>query len=196
MADFVNVAVSGAAFEMQAVAQANATLPVEALSGLRHVQMILQDRQFSAGTRHCVGSQVNRLCGSVPMKGTKLRLSARLYDIIDQASREDAAMMDATFFGKPVLTQALDQAGQDTVESNADTDSRLYFPTEVLARLDQTATRLAAHLAQQPDIWEAWFGRDMGQSPPLTDAPSPEAEAHVAAVNAILTEIVALITGL
>lgn len=195
VADFVNVAVSGAAFRLSDVAQANTTLPVEALSGLRHVQQTLLDRQFSGGTRHCVGSEVNRLCGSLPLKGAKLRISARLYDIIDQASRADAAQMDATFFGRPVLTQALDQAGQDTVETNTDTDARLYFPPAVLAQLDLAANRLADQLARQPDIWKDWFTRELGQSAPLTAPPTQEAEAHVAAVNAILTDIVALITG-
>ncbi len=197
VADFLNLALEGAPFALLAATEANSSLPLEALSGLRLVHQVLNRRGMTGDTMHRVGSRINSLVNAAaPGKGTKVKVSTAIYDQILVKCRADADQLDKDFFGRPVMLPALERAASDTSEGKVDAEARQFFEKDLLKTLRQNAAALAEMFATQPRVWTAKFRRDIGQRPPLApgkDLPAAKAD-HIRDVEKLLADTAALIT--
>lgn len=197
VADFVGIVVKNAPFRILDVAAANTTLAVEALSGLKFLQMYLSSHDFPGGTLHAVGSQINRICGALKgAKGTKLQIGRDLYDRICETAHHDAEKLDRMFFGKSVMVKAMDDAAFETVDKTMETDARAYFSPQDLNKLTELGVVLAELLTERPGLWKESFDRRIGQRMDglSNDDMSAEAISHIARVDGILEEAAALIS--
>ena len=111
---------------------------------------------------------------------------------------EDAAALDAVFFDKPLMLDALDQAGQDAVPAKQDLLAKTYYSEETLQALRQKGRQLVTLFKKRPAAWTQAFEREIGQRAPAEDGkpPLPPIVAHNANVNVILSDIADLIAGL
>lgn len=197
VADFVGIVVQNAPFKLLDMAAANTTLPVEALSGLKFLQQHLESHDIQGAIRHAVGSQINRICGGLKgVRGTKLRIGRDLYDSICKIARSDAVNLDEVFFGKPVMVKAMDDAAFETADKTMETDAKVYFSPQELAKLTELSGALVGLLMEQTGLWKEAFVRRIGQKVDGVGNADLSAEAisHIARVDEILEEASALIS--
>ena len=194
--DFLDYALNGQAFKLRGTVEANTSLPLECLAGLREVQAVLKRNEVAAGTRHSVGDHIGRsLAGPAAGKGTKLQLPRPLFDMVREFCAEDAAALDAVFFDKPLMMDALDQAGQDAVPAKQDLLAKTYYSEDTLQALRQKGRQLVTLFKKRPAAWTVAFEREIGQRPASDDKrPSPPpVRAHIEKVDAVLAEVAALV---
>ena len=199
VSDFLDFALSGAPFTLRGAVEANPGLPLEFVAGLREVQGVLKRNQIANGTRHSVGDHIGRtLAQSHPGAGIRLQISQALYQDIKTLCADDAAALDAEFFGgMPVMVQALDEAAHDAIPVNQDTLTKAHHSEEVIQALRARARHQVTLLKKRPTAWTIAFERDIGQRPAAKDGKPlpPPVRAHVEKVNTVLTEIAELIGG-
>jgi hypothetical protein len=196
VSDFLDFALKGAPFEIRGATATNTSLPLEFLAGLSDVQNILKRNKIALGTRHSVGDHIGRaLMSAHPGAGTRLQISAALYQDLKAHCQGDAERLDRDFFGQPLMAQALEEAGRDVAEANQDTGPQAHFPDPTLQVLHKRARRLVAMFRKRPTAWTLAFERDIGQRPPAPDgkAPLPLVQSHIDKVNAVLADIADLI---
>ena len=194
VADFLHLVLEQADFQLKTVTHRTEALSLEALSGVRDVQIILQKRGIPAETRHAVGNQLGRALDQIaPNAGTKLRLNADLYQRVAKTYRADAQALDLEFFERQPMTSALEDAAQELDESSMGIDAPNHFPIGAVSALRDDADGLAALFASQPGVWRKSLARK--RAPEVKPAPLPEEMQHVVAVNARIANIVATIAG-
>ena len=198
VADFLDFALSGAPFTLKGAVEANTSLTLEHLAGLREVQAILKRQEIATGTRHAVGDHVNRsLSRLAPGQGSKLQLSLPLYRVIRDTCAADAATLDREFFGgQPLMAQALTEAEADALPLPQPALAKDHYSDETLTALRGKARNLVAMFRKRPTAWTIAFEREIGQRPAqaVEDAPLPAVQAHLKRVNDGLTEIAAMIS--
>ena len=197
VADFLNFALDNAPFRILQATEANISLPLESLAGLRFVHKILRKNDVSAATRHWLGSRINTLTTAKAQgKGTKVRVSRAIYSRLRDHCLLDAETLDRKFFSHPAMVSALDRAAEDTSIEHQDADARLFFEPQVIRTLRADAASLASLLAEFPGVWKDQFLRDNGQTEKhgQNDIRSAAEVAHVYEVEEMLGKIVAVIT--
>ena len=196
VADFITVALQGAPFKLLERSEANSSLTIEPLAGLRLVQSVLTRAELSEGAKHTLGASVNQRVNAVAAgKGTRLQLNSRIYKKLLQRCHPDALNLDRDFFGAPLMETELEKAAENTVKRRMDADAALYFRPQTLTRLVALGEALAAMLAAHPGEWDKDFQRKIGQKPHLWDDSllSPATKTHLSEVDTVVTEIVSLI---
>ena len=198
VADFLHLVLNGADFTLPAVTRSNESLSLEALAGLREVQLVLHEHDIPHETRHSVGSfmggALNRLQAG---KGTKLRLNAALYKKIANTYRADAEALDLEFFERQPMTKALEAAASETDETEMNIDAAHHMSPETLTKLRAEANELAKLFKSDLKSWRTAHSRDKGQRSDgvMTKLRLLNRQAHVDAVQATLNRIAATITG-
>ena len=198
VSDFLHFALNGAPFTLRGAVEANPSLPLEFLAGLREVQGVLKRNQIPGGTRHSVGDHVGRTLARIrPGAGTRLQISKALYQDIKAYAQADAEALDAAFFGQPLMTQALEQAAEDAIATNQDTMAKSHYTEQVIQELRTKARTLVTMFKRHPSAWTVAFEREIGQRPANPDGKPlpPPIRAHIKKVNGVLTEIADLIGG-
>ncbi len=198
VSDFLHFALNGAPFTRRGAVQADPSLPLEFLAGLREVQGVLMRNQIPNGTRHSVGDHVGRTLARIrPGAGTRLQISQALYQDIKALCQADAEALDAAFFGQPLVTQALEEAAEDAIAINQDTMAKAHYTEQVIQELRRRARTLVAMFKNRPTAWTLAFEREIGQRPANADGKPlpPPLRAHIEKVNVVLTEIAEMIGG-
>lgn len=196
VADFLHLALQGAAFHLPARVRINESLSAEALSGLRVVQMILRLGDVPPDTRHAIGSYMGGALNRAQRPGTRLRLTPELYQKIAQTYRGDAQALDHEFFGAPLLEQALDAAAGETDATVLPMDRAHRLSDPAMARLQDQALALATLLQKDARAWRIRYALDKGQ---IIDGPEVQArllpgQNNAAEVQALLDQIAQTIT--
>ena len=201
VSDFIDFALNGAPFKLRGAVEANTSLPLKYLAGLREVQGILKRNQIPGGTRHSVGDHIGRTLVRIRPgadAGAKLQISQALYQDIMAHCQSDAEALDASFFGgQRLMVQALEDAANDAIPINQDTLATAHYSEEIIQALRKKARTLVTIFKERPAAWTIAFEREIGQRPPAADGKPlpPPIRAHVEMVNEVLTEIVELIGG-
>ncbi len=194
--DFLDIALSGAPFRLTGATEVNSSLSVEALAGLRLMHRVMQKFELGANVQHAVGSRLNTLIAQSPAKGTKLRISAALYDRMRSQCEDDAEALDAAFFDQPIMMRALDAAALETVPEPQDWDGRTMFPAETQQTLRKNTRRLVMSFQSNPGVWEGAYrhlkGHTDGQS---AFVPNKAQIKVIEEVEDILSETVAILTA-
>ena len=196
VADFLNLALDNAPFRILQATEANISLPLESLAGLRFVHKILRRNDVSPGTLHWLGSRINTLVTTKAQgKGTKVRISRAMYDRLRDHCLLDAETLDREFFSRPIMVSALERAAEDTTSEPQLADTYHFFEPGVIRTLRKYATILAKLLAAFPGVWKEQFLRDFGQTDKQgqDDFPPAAEIAHVQEVEEVLGKIVLLI---
>lgn len=192
VADFINVALEGAPFEVVGSTQANISLPIEALAGLRLVQAVLRRAEVRGGTVHAVGDRLSTLVTGRPgLKGTKVGLNAQLAERLQDAMAADARAMDESFFGKPIMVQALAAAGKGASEKAASIEMTDHFRPRPIVKLKRAARELAEELKANKGLWVRSHRRDKGLKPQFVEdsALSAKAPEAIAKADKLMGEI-------
>ena len=198
VSDFFQTVLQGRPFKLPTQAEANTSLPLEFLAGLREVQIVLRRNNIGPGTRNLVGDQIGRtLLEKWPNFGTKLQLTEAVYDRLKKHCADDAAALDAAFFDRPIMSKALDEARHDTVATGQALPAKAYFTADSITELRSAALKLVTMFTNRPTAWPLHFERKIGQRPALADGKPlpPPIRAHIEKVNGVLTEIADLIGG-
>lgn len=196
VADFLDLVVKGAPFTLQGTVEANASLPLQQLAGLREVQAILKRNGIANGTRHAVGDHVGRnLSRQWPDAGTKLQMSEALYQQIKALCESDAQALDDTFFHAPLMQQALDDAGTEAVATPQDNAVGAHHSEDTVIALRKAARQLVSMFKKRPAAWTIAFEREIGQRIGGADIkpPPPPVRLHIERVNEALDGIAELI---
>lgn len=198
VADFLHIALQGQPFQFLGGDHANTSLSVETLAGLRVVQTVLKKAEVPAGPRNLIGDHVGRTLASTRRPGeTRIRVSRALYQDVATYCRADAAAMDASFFGAPIMTEALIAAEAEAVPEPQISAARAYYQAETIAVLQGHARELSAQIKMHHGVWVQAFERRIGQrpGPEIPENLPPKAKDHIRAANAILAEVAALVAG-
>lgn len=136
---------------------ANESLSLEDLMLLQALYRRLPaERAF----RHAFGWEVARLAGRAGGGGTRLRLHRALAERIAGACRDDAAAMDAAFFGgEAVLAAALEAAVAEAPEAPQIPDDGGFFPPEEARRIDILARLIRGMLPNRAGPWPPFWRR-------------------------------------
>lgn len=198
VSDFLNFALKGAPFTLRGLVEANTSLPVEHLAGLREVQAILKRNSIPMGTRHSVGDHVGRtLARTQPAAGTRLQMSQSLYEDVKAFCMSDAEALDEMFFKAPLMVQALDAARSEVAVSEQETVARVYYSEDAVQALRKSARTLVTMFKKRPAVWTMAFEREIGQRLSLDGQkpPPPPVRQHIERVNATLAEIATTIAS-
>lgn len=196
VSDFLNTALNGAPFTLKDYKEINSSLPLQYLAGMREVQRVLKRNKIAPGTRNLVGDQIGRtLVERGAPAGTKVQLTTELYDKIRDFYASDAADLDAAFFSKPLMTQAMEEARSATVEVDPPSKAGAYYDKDAIQELKNSALKLVTYFTNRPTAWPLTFERKIGQRPPPKEgAEVPAANLQNARrVDAALDEIVEVI---
>ena len=196
VADFLHQVLGGAPFGLLGVTQANTSLSLEALSGLREVQGVLREKGVPNGIRISAGQYMAGAINALSTAaGTKLRLSQELYQKISATYHADAEALDLAFFEHQPMVKALEAAAADIATTGMSVEASQHFSTETLTLLHQNANALARLFLEYPKAWTASFAQETGQRPKDTSQTSvfKTKRAHIDEVNAILTQTAAAI---
>ena len=194
--DFLDLVVKGAPFTLRSTVQANPSLPLEYVTALRDIQTVLKRNTIQVGTRHAVGDHLGRaLAAKFPGAGTKLQLSAALYEEIAAQCLPDAQALDAAFFDAPLMTQALTDAANDVTPASQPTDVAAHYSPEAVQTLRQSARKLVAMFKKRPGAWTVAYEREIGQriTPPDATPPPPPVRMNIDRVNGVLADLTATI---
>ena len=196
VSDFLNTALNGAPFTLADYKETNSSLPLEFLAGMREVQRVLKRNKVAPGTRNLVGDQIGRtLFEKGAPAGTKVQLTAELYEKIRDFYASDAADLDAAFFAQPIMTQALDEAKAATVALDPPSKAADYYSQEAIQEMKNSALKLVTYFTNRPTAWPLAFERKIGQRPPAkegVEVPASNAQ-NARRVDAALNEIVDVI---
>lgn len=195
--DFLDFVLKGAPFSLRGVVEANPSLPVEHLAGLREVQAILKRNAVPIGTRHSVGDHIGRTLARLKSEGTtKLQMSGDLYQDLKALCMSDAEELDRTFFKAPLMVQALEAAGADVIARNQDMSARAYYSEDTLQTLRKSARNLANMFKNHPDAWTMAFEREIGQRASFEGLKTPPpVRQHIERVNTVLTRVAMTISA-
>lgn len=196
VSDFLDIVLGGAPFKLVDKFEANPSLPLEYLVGLRDLQAILKRNQIPNGTRHSVGDYVGMtLARTHPGTGTKLQITGELYESLKEFCQADAEALDADFFGgQPLMAQALAQAGDDAASSKLALVPKAHYSEESIQALRKKSRALVSMFKKRPAAWTMAFEQEIGQRIAKPDAePSKPVLAHIQKVNETLIEIARMI---
>lgn len=194
--DFLDIVVGGAPFSLNDTIDANPSLPLEYLVGLRDLQAILKRNQIPNGTRQSVGDHVGMtLARTHPNGGAKLQITEELYQKLKEFCQADAETLDADFFGgQPLMAQALAQAGADTIPEKQIVAIKAHYAEGSILELRKKSRNLVSMFKKRPSAWTIAFEQEIGQRMGKPDAEPPKAvRAHIERVNETLTEIARMI---
>lgn len=195
VADFLGIALDGAPFRLLTPTHVNNSMSIEALAGLRIAHGVLEKFALGGNSQHTIGARISELVAEAGGAGTKLRLSQAMYDKIYKVCIGDAEVLDRNFFGIPVMTEALQNAGSETLAMAQDWSAESFYPEEVLKDLRKNARRLGRIFQAHPGIWETAHRREKGFKS-IFDEPEPDSADTIdviSQIDAILAEIVALL---
>ncbi|MEX0337544.1 MAG: hypothetical protein AB3N11_00750 [Arenibacterium sp.] len=134
--DFMTVVANGARYHLRETEpDDNASLNIEDLALMRYLQNffeVLSD--VNPDHRVAFGKQLGRLLrdNPAPAAGQKLRLSETLYARLAETCAEDAADMDAKWFGEPCFVTALERANEGLVSEVQSLEAEDYFDAQTL----------------------------------------------------------------
>lgn len=166
VADFLNVALQGAPFTLHPSGSFNESPSLEVLTGVREMHRVFNRNGVPLEVRQTVGQyMVNKLNAAVKGQGTKPRISKDILERIHAHCEADAVAMDAAFFGRPILQQALSDAMQDGVDTAMPLAANRYYAPESLAKLRRVSERLSKMFAEDGELWRAEFFRQIKQRP-------------------------------
>lgn len=195
--DFLDFVTQGRPFTLSEPVVVNTSMPLEQLVGLREVQAILKRNQIKPVVLHSVGDHISRgLAQKKTMPGTRLKLTAALYQDVRAVCRADAEALDTAVFGRPVMVQALEDAGQDRADTAQEMAIGAHYSEEAVVALREKSRKLVTMFKARPLAWTLAFEREIGQRPPLEDGKKvlPPIRANIDRVNATLAEIVNLLS--
>lgn len=199
VADFMHFSLNGAPFTLRDHVEANSSLPLEHLVGLREVQAVLKRNKIAPGTRHSIGDHISRsLVRMHPGAGTKLQFSQSLYQDILAWAMDDAEALDRDFFGgQPLMALALKDAAEDAAPTPQNSAATTHYEDKVIQSLRQKGRQLVTMFNKHPSAWTIAFEREIGQRP-IDDAETvpPPIRAHVEKVNSVLLDVASLIAQL
>jgi hypothetical protein len=196
VSDFLDIVLRGAPFTLRGTVEANPSLPVEFLVGLRDLQAILKRNQVPNGTRHSVGDHVGMtLARTQPGEGAKLQISEALYQSLKDFCQADAEALDADFFGgQPLMAEALAQAGGDAIPEKQILALKSHYSEDSILALRKKCRNLVSMFKKRPSAWTMAFEQEIGQRVGKPDAEPPKPiRAHIEKVNETLTEIARMI---
>ena len=111
VADFLDIALDGAAFSLDRRVEANTALSVRQLAALREVQVVLRNADVGTKLRVFTGGELGRVLNAdTPAQGEKVRMHRALVETVRAAYLDDARALDARFFDGSPMETAFDQA--------------------------------------------------------------------------------------
>jgi hypothetical protein len=139
-----------------------------------------------------VGDHLGRaLAAKFPGAGTKLQLSAALYEEVAAHCLPDAQALDAAFFDTPLMTQALADAASDVAATPQPADAAAYYSPEAVQAMRQSARKLVAMFKKRPGAWTLAYEREIGQriTPPGAKPPPPPVRMNIDRINGVLADL-------
>lgn len=196
VADCLGVVLGTEDFSITGSTEANISLPLEALAGLRLIQTLLKKNDIPFVRRQAVGDRINTLVTADPkLRGAKVGVDRALYARLKADYLPDAEAMDAEFFAGPIMVKALAAAEKDAAAEPVSTLASAHFGPGKLSRLRKAARKLATELGQEKDVWTKAHKRDKGRKPYLLEDAtlSNSAPEEILRVEGLLAEMAAIL---
>jgi hypothetical protein len=164
--DFFHHVLQGASFTLDSLPSTNEALTLEELAGMAMVQRHFRQQGMKAHIRLSLGGCMGRLLAQVPGRSRqKLRMPRALAIEIRKTYRADAELLDAEFFGRPVISAALERAEEGCLEQAQSLTAETYFQVANLATLQQLANQISSLIAARPKAWRQSYQKWIGQLP-------------------------------
>ena len=190
-ADFLHVALRGAAFSLTPIKAANEAMTLEETAGMRVVQAVLVERKVPDYLRLSIGGAMGRELAGIPGRSrNKLALNRKNAQTILTSYLEDARRMDAEFFDGTPMEQALVDTLNKAKRSVLPVRTGAYFKQKSIQQMQGLAGELAGLVNDKPHAWRRDYRLGTGQLLHEDVAPLDEGQQeNAAAVWAILRQI-------
>lgn len=164
VSDFFDQALQGAPFALEDVPSTNESLALEELAALRQIQSRFMQLEVPRFLRLSLGAAIGQALAQQPGRYRgKLKLDRANAERLQAAFAADARALDAQFFGRPLMAQALEQAVETAAAQAQTVSAEAYYPPEQLAQLDRLAKEAAALVKDRPQAWRHEYQRRNGQ---------------------------------
>lgn len=164
VADFFHQVLQGAAFTLDPVPSTNEALTLPELTAMRRVQDRFITAELPGFLRLSLGGALGRLLtdrdGRYP---GKLALDRAAALRIRMEFLEDARALDAQFFDRPLMQQAIEGAVETAIPEAQSLEGTDYYPAAHLTQLEQLADDIARLVKQRPRAWRRDYQRRNGQ---------------------------------
>lgn len=156
VSDFLHIVLEGEPFTLQQADNANQSLGVRQIAGMRVFQNTLITEGVPKVLRTIIGGAVGYSVGHVPgAKDEKLALDRSLMEQVDRRFRADARQTDDTFFDSPWLENALDRSLEKARPEPQSTQPLDHLTSGKIKEIEQIAKDCVTRAEGTPKIWRA-----------------------------------------
>lgn len=177
VADFFATVLGDTPFTLDAIPSTNESLSLEEVAAMRRVQGRLVADEVPEFMRLSLGGCIGRLLTGMPGRyQTKMALSRAHAEVLKALFWEDATQLDQMFFGRPLMSEALDSAVEAGLAQGQSLEPLDYYPEARLRRMEEIAGEIAVLVNAEPRGWRLEYQRRIGQRlDRIKDQPNPEA---------------------
>lgn len=172
VADFLHMALDGAAFEIETTPQRNEALSLEDLLIVRQFHTRMGEFRNTANLSMMMGISLgHRMADHPAAQATKMQLPRDLAERIAAVYAKDAAALDAAFFTGTPMSDALRAAPLNAVEPAQSLRIEDHFSGSERRLVDILSTLIADILRVMPDDWPSEYREANRRSVTKIEAP-------------------------
>lgn len=152
--DFFTLVLDNAPFTLAKPSQANTGMSVRGLSGLLLVQRFMKRAGLKIILRGVVGGTIaNRFYSRGAVSGEQPRLDRTTAEALADLCKDDARMLDQTFFDRPLMQTALEKNLEQTVDTQVNLSPSKNFTPAERKKLTVCSEEMTGLLLQTTKIW-------------------------------------------
>lgn len=177
VSDFFATVLGDIPFTLDEIPSTNESLSLEEVAAMRRVQGRLVADEVPEFMRLSLGGYIGRALAGTPGRyRTKMALSRAHAEALKALFWEDATQLDQMFFGRPLMSVALEDAVDTGLAQGQSLEPLDYYPEARLQRMEEIAGEIAALVKAEPRGWRLEYQRRIGQRlDRIEDQKNPEA---------------------
>lgn len=189
VADFFSEILQGAPFEITKPVEENVSVTVRSLAGLHFIHHCMRNTDIERRAKWLLGEALaNFYLPAEPLSGEKPRLDRATAEHLIRACREDAKALDATFFERPIMLEALENSVSDASDKPFDLAPENHFSRSEMAALSELSGAFAERIKGIRPLYAMHYNICNGNL-----QPQPKQTARINRNRARLEEIDALL---
>lgn len=194
VADFFATVLGDTPFTLDPIPSTNESLSLEEVAAMRRVQGKLVAEGVPEFMRLSLGGAIGRALAAAPGRyRTKMELSRAHGEALKTLFWEDATQLDQAFFGRPLMSVALEEVLETGRAEGQSLEPLDYYSAAQLLRMETLAGKIAARVKAEPKGWRHEYQRRIGQRlDRIEDQPNAETLGENAAqVWGLLDDLIA-----
>lgn len=174
VSDFLREILKTEDFEVHENHRANVSPTLDHLACLIEAHKAFTNERIPENVRHVFGRVLSdRLTAAPATPGDRLQMPTSLLPRLQQAFAQDAAALDATFFGDPLFSEELNKTGNTTTDAQPLKAIKRFSRME-MRDLEIIVARLAKTVSEDPEGWKRQVRQRRRQIPEASSKASSD----------------------